>query len=95
MNQLNDFTVPTARPLPVIVLADVSGSMSVDGKIDALNNAVSEMISSFAVEDDNRAEIHVSVVTFGLDGARIHKELKPASSVTWDPMKANGKTPMG
>ena len=44
MNKLNEFTVPTARPLPVIILADVSGSMSTEGKISVLNDAVSEMI---------------------------------------------------
>lgn len=34
MNQLKDFTIAEARPLPVVILADVSGSMSVDGKIE-------------------------------------------------------------
>ena len=32
MSELKQFQVQTARPLPVIVLADTSGSMSVDGK---------------------------------------------------------------
>ena len=36
MSKLKDFTVSTARPLPVIVLADVSGSMSANGKIIVL-----------------------------------------------------------
>ena len=43
MPSLKEFTVSSARPLPVILLADVSGSMAVDGKIDALNGAVAEM----------------------------------------------------
>ena len=48
MDKLQDFAIPTARPLPVIVLADASGSMEQDDKIVALNRAIAEMIRSFA-----------------------------------------------
>ncbi len=33
LSGLKQFQMSTARPLPVIVLADVSGSMAADGKI--------------------------------------------------------------
>ena len=46
MTTLSDFTIATPRPLPVIVLADISGSMSENGKIDSLNQALEEMIKS-------------------------------------------------
>lgn len=95
MSKLKEFTMSSARPLPVIVLADVSGSMSANGKIDALNDAVSEMIATFAEEDDTRAEIHVSVIAFGGGGASIHKPLRPARETQWEPMSASGRTPMG
>ncbi|HPQ71352.1 MAG TPA: VWA domain-containing protein [bacterium] len=95
MSKLEEFTMATARPLPVIILADVSGSMSVNGKIDILNDAVSEMITTFAEEDDTRAEIHVAVITFGGEGAKLHKPLESASSVSWESMAAVGHTPMG
>lgn len=95
MSKLKEFTMSSARPLPVIVLADVSGSMSANGKIDALNDAVSEMIATFAEEDDTRAEIHVSVIAFGGGGASIHKPLRPARETRWEPMSASGRTPMG
>lgn len=95
MSKLKEFTMSAARPLPVIVLADISGSMSANGKIDALNDAVSEMIATFAEEDDTRAEIHVSVITFGGSGASIHKPLGPARETRWEPMSASGRTPMG
>src|SRR4051812_9067631 len=52
MSKLKEFTVSSARPLPVIVVADVSGSMGTDGKIEALNAAVAEMLSAFAEEED-------------------------------------------
>lgn len=95
MSKLKEFTMASARPLPVIVLADVSGSMTINGKIIALNDAISEMIATFAEEDDSRAEIHVSVVTFGGVAASVHKKLAPAENVTWEAMSANGRTPMG
>ena len=95
MSKLKEFTMASARPLPVIVLADVSGSMSANGKIDALNEAVSEMIATFAEEDDTRAEVHVSVIAFGGGGASIHKPLRPARDTQWEPMSASGRTPMG
>ena len=60
---LNDFVVNTPRPLPVILLCDTSGSMSVDGKIEALNEAVRQMINTFAQESRIRAEIQVGLIT--------------------------------
>lgn len=95
VSELKEFTISSARPLPVIVLADVSGSMSANGKIDALNEAVSQMIAIFAEEDDTRVEIHVGVIAFGGGGAAIHKPLRPARETRWEPMAASGRTPMG
>lgn len=95
MSKLKEFTMSSARPLPVIVLADVSGSMSANGKIESLNDAVAEMIETFSEEDDSRAEIHVSVITFGNKGATLYKPLRPANATDWEPMEASGRTPMG
>ena len=94
MSELKDFTVNKPRPLPVILLADVSGSMDTAGKIDALNSAVAEMQTVFAEEDDGRAEIHLAIVTFG-GKAAIHVQLTPAGDVQWSPMQASGMTPLG
>ena len=94
MPSLKEFTVSSARPLPVILLADVSGSMAVDGKIDALNGAVAEMQAAFAEEGEERAEIHLAVVTFG-GTAALHMPLTPASDVRWTQMQASGRTPLG
>ena len=91
---LKDFTTAAARPLPVILLADVSGSMGAEGKIDNLNQSIREMLSTFASSDDLRAEIHVAIITFGGE-ARIHTPLQPANRVKWTNMTAKGGTPMG
>lgn len=95
MSKLKDFLISTPRPLPVIILADVSGSMSVDAKIDVLNDSIEEMIRTFAVVEDSRAEIQVTIITFGKGGAKIHQSLTPANQMTWQKMTAAGNTPLG
>lgn len=94
MEKLREFTVASARPLPVVVLVDVSGSMLEHGKIQALNLAMREMLDSFRGEDDLRAEIHVAVIAFG-ETARVHTPLGPAAKTTWSDMPAQGSTPLG
>lgn len=94
MNDLKSFTVSNARPLPVIVLADTSGSMSENGKIQALNTALADMTQSFAQDEDGRAEIHVAIITFG-GTAKVHQALTPAAAMQLQPLVATGKTPMG
>ena len=95
MSKLKEFVIAVARPLPVIVLADVSGSMSINGKIEALNDAIKTMVASFAEEDPGRAEIHVGVIAFGKGGARIHQPLRPSTGIQWETVAAGGNTPMG
>lgn len=94
MGTLKEFTVSAARPLPVIIMADVSGSMQSDGKINALNDAMKEMLSSFAAEEDAQAEIHVAVITFG-GSVNWYQTLAPATTISWEPMRASGNTPLG
>lgn len=94
--KLKAFAVPQPRPLPVIVLADVSGSMSENGKIDALNEALKSMILSFANESRLRAEIQVGLITFGGVAAREHLPVVAANRIDGvEAFKASGGTPMG
>lgn len=96
MSELKKFQVQTARPLPVIVLADTSGSMSEQGKIEALNRGLQEMIVSFAKESRLRAEIQVSVITFGGSRAEVNLPLTPAHQLqSFTPLIAEGMTPLG
>jgi uncharacterized protein YegL len=83
------------RPLPVLVLADVSGSMAEDGKIDVLNASLTTMIREFASEDSLRGEIWVGVVTFGGLDATLHQRPVPASELVWTGLTASGRTPLG
>lgn len=95
MSKFKDFTISTPRPLPVIVLADISGSMSVDGKIDVLNSSIEAMARDFASQDDRRGEIQVAVIAFGGDSARLVQAPVAARSFDWQAMEANGRTPLG
>lgn len=94
-NNLNDFTIANGRPLPVILMVDVSGSMNTNGKILSVNQAVAEMLNSFHDEDSEYVEIQVAIITFGNKEAVLHQDLQPASQVRWIEMKAAGQTPMG
>jgi|APLak6261699823_1056247.scaffolds.fasta_scaffold00054_14 uncharacterized protein YegL len=94
--KLTGFAAPEPRPLPVIVLADTSGSMSANGKIDALNEALKTMILSFGRESRLRAEIQVGLITFGGDAAQAHVPLVGANRIEGvEALGAQGRTPMG
>ena len=87
------FTTPTAKPLPVVLLLDVSSSMSGD-KIENLNKAVKVMLDTFAHEEKMETEILVSVITFG-NLVELQVPYTKASQVQWQGLQANGMTPMG
>lgn len=92
---LTDFAMKTARPMPVIILADTSGSMGVDGKIDALNQSLRDMARSFADSDRVKAEIHLGIITFG-GTASTPVAFEPAHQIGHiDDFIATGGTPMG
>lgn len=95
MSSLTSVSLPSPRPLPVILLLDGSGSMSQNDKITSLNNAVGEMIQSFAQLDSNQTEIHIALIVFNGDTARLQQDLQPAQAFTYQPLVAAGRTPMG
>jgi uncharacterized protein YegL len=85
------------RPLHFIWMADCSGSMRVDGKIQALNNAIREAIphmQTVAGENPN-AEVLVRAIKFS-SGAQWHISTPtPVADFTWTDLKAGGVTDMG
>jgi uncharacterized protein YegL len=90
--------VQRPKPLPVLVLADVSGSMTEHGKIQSLNLAMASMVRALARERSPRGEISIGVITFGGRGVALHRRPVPAASATWADMEAVGGpegTPMG
>ncbi len=87
------FIVSTAKPLPVILLLDVSGSMS-GAKIQSLNEAVKNMLETFSDTENSETEIHVAIITFGAE-VKLHQALTSSSNVTWHDLSASGITPLG
>lgn len=94
VNEFDGFVMPKPRMLPVILLLDVSGSMSYDAKMDELNSSVREMLASFKEEQIVQADICVSIITFGSE-VKIHTELMPAKDLVYTDMTAKGMTYMG
>jgi uncharacterized protein YegL len=86
-----------SRPLHFIWIADCSGSMGVDGKIQALNNAIREAVphmQQVAAENPN-AQVLVRAITFS-NGARWHiAQQIPIAEFRWQDLKAGGTTDMG
>lgn len=87
------FTAPTAKPLPVILLLDVSGSMH-GAKIQNLNDAVKDMLDTFRDTENGETEIHVAIITFGAE-VKLHQALTSASNIAWHDLSASGGTPLG
>lgn len=88
-----DFTVAKAKPLPVVLLLDVSYSMQGE-KMYKLNAAVKEMIKDFANAEKNEIEILVSVITFGSE-VLLHTPYTSAKDIEWNDLQVTGMTPMG
>lgn len=94
------FAASKAKPLPIILLLDESGSMS-GSKIEKLNEAVRKMLGSFKKEETQASEFLVSIIGFGgIDngdgtGARIINPPTNATELVFSGVSANGMTPLG
>ncbi|HOV48741.1 MAG TPA: VWA domain-containing protein [Anaerolineae bacterium] len=85
------------RPLHFIWIADCSGSMSQDGKIQALNTAIREAIPHMQkVADENpNAQVLVRAIKFS-NGAQWHiSQPTPVADFRWTDLEAEGVTDMG
>jgi uncharacterized protein YegL len=86
-----------ARPLHFFILADCSGSMKKDGKIEALNQAIREALPHMrkAAEDNPEAPLFVRAIRFS-DGAQWHVAIPtPVRDFVWTDLMADGVTNMG
>ncbi len=96
MNELPGGPLAT-RPLHFIWIVDCSQSMSDDGKIRELNNAIRNVIPEMQKEaDDNPyADVLVRAIKFS-DGATWHVPTPTkVKDLKWDDLPAGGKTDMG
>jgi uncharacterized protein YegL len=81
------------KPLPVIMLLDVSGSMG-GAKIQNLNTAVKDMLETFRDAENSEKEIHVAIITFGKE-VKLHQPLVSAGEINYQDLSAGGGTPLG
>ena len=86
-----------SRPLHFIWLADGSGSMRVDGKIQALNNAIREAIPHMrsAARETPHATVFVNAIRFANEAVWMGEKLTPVSEFKWQDIEADGVTCMG
>lgn len=87
------------RPLHVFVLADCSGSMRIDGRMQALNYAIASVLPQLASWErgQEQAEVFVRAIAFA-DEARWHVEKPvPVRDLRWAPLEPvdKGLTAMG
>lgn len=85
------------RPLHFIWICDCSGSMSVNGKIQALNNAIRSTIPLMkeTASQNPHAQVMVRALTFS-DGAQWHiAQPTPVETFEWQDLSADGLTDMG
>jgi uncharacterized protein YegL len=86
-----------ARPLQFIFIVDCSGSMGVDGKIEALNTAIRETIPHMreVARDNAQARVMVRALKFS-SGATWHVATPtPIEDFEWSDLQADGVTDMG
>jgi uncharacterized protein YegL len=86
-----------ARPLHFFVLADCSGSMASDGKMQALNNAIRETLPHLVdvARQNPHADLLARVVAFST-GARWHfAEPTPIDHLVWQNLETGGYTDLG
>lgn len=91
---LNDFTITKERALPIFILADTSGSMKGE-KIQAVNKAIRDMISTLRNVNDIRGVFKVSIITFGGDKVIVQQYPTDVRDLEFKELIATGKTPMG
>lgn len=86
-----------SRPLHIIWLLDCSGSMGQGGKIEALNNAIREVIPAMrqAAEGNPEVQFFVRAVRFSTGASWHIAEPTPLPEFKWVDLAAEGETDLG
>src|ERR1044072_638325 len=82
-----------ARPLPLVILADKSGSMSGD-KISSLNQALAALVQDLKADDQTKDSVLLSLITFDSTVSEV-LSLAPINSVQLPTLSASRSTSMG
>lgn len=89
--------VVSRRPLYFFWLADCSGSMLRDGRIQALNNAASEALPHMrrVARENPNVEVLVRVLRFASGAEWVDNQALPLTSFVWPQLQAGGVTDLG
>ena len=90
---LKDVVIKEARPLPVLLLIDNSGSMA-NEKINTVNVAIKEMIAEFSDIKNAKGKISIGAITFG-NTVEVVQKIDKIENVSIPEFSAAGKTWMG
>lgn len=90
---LNKYVSP-AKPLPIILLLDTSGSMKIDDRIGKLNTAVKTMIEEFKDAVQKEVSIQLAIVSFSNDPVLQLSYTSP-ENIKYKDLDANGGTELG
>lgn len=90
---LKDVVIREARPLPVLLLVDNSGSMA-NEKINTVNLAIKEMIAEFSTIKNAKGKINIGIITFG-KSVEIIQPIDKIENIVIPEFAASGKTWMG
>jgi len=79
------------RPLHFIWICDTSASMSMDGKIQSLNNAIRETIPQMKLvaNENPNAEVFVKTLRFSRDAQWVQNDSVPLESFIWTDLSAD------
>lgn len=90
---LKDVVIKEARPLPVLLLVDNSGSMA-NEKINTVNVALKEMLAEFSSIKNAKGKVSVGIITFG-NKVEVIQPIDKIENVDVPIFQATGKTWMG
>lgn len=90
---LNNFVISNARPLPVFILVDASGSMQ-GPKMDMVNNSLKEMISSLSNIEGAKGQIEICLIKISGE-VEVIQPLEKVEKVVLPELVASGRTPIG
>jgi uncharacterized protein YegL len=85
------------RPLHIIWLLDCSGSMAEGGKIEALNNAIREVVPAMkaAAEGNPEVQFYVRVIRFATGASWHLAQPTLLADFKWVDLAAEGETDLG
>lgn len=87
----------STRPLHFIWITDCSGSMSIDGKIQALNTAIREAIPQMqkVAEENPNAQVLIRAIRFSTGSVWHVTTPTPVIDFKWSDLQAGGETDLG